>query len=131
MADTKDYLGIIFPIAIATVGLSLMALVSAEAAGTMHDANVNRIISCGFGLAVALGVTLAILHGVIVFGLAYIPLFMCLSLSSSHLHFVFQVLGRGNTYVFGSRCGNEGRAALAKGPVRDRDALPFATLHCP
>ncbi|CAN0464065.1 unnamed protein product, partial [Scytosiphon promiscuus] len=41
--DTKDYLGIIFPIAIAAVGLSLMSLVSAKTAGTMHDASVNRL----------------------------------------------------------------------------------------
>ena len=32
-SDTKDYLGIIFPIAISAVGTSLMALVSAKAAG--------------------------------------------------------------------------------------------------
>lgn len=33
---SKDYLGIIFPIAISAVGTSLMALVSAKAAGTTH-----------------------------------------------------------------------------------------------
>lgn len=32
-SDTKDYLGIIFPIALAAVGNSLMALVSAKTAG--------------------------------------------------------------------------------------------------
>lgn len=44
---TKDYLGIIFPIAISAVGTSLMALVSAKAAGTAH-----RIRLCPVSLAI-------------------------------------------------------------------------------
>lgn len=47
--STKDYLGIIFPIAISAVGTSLMALVSAKAAGTAH-----RIRLCAISLAVVL-----------------------------------------------------------------------------
>lgn len=39
--DTKDYLGIVFPIAISAVGTSLMALVSAKAAGRKSMANPN------------------------------------------------------------------------------------------
>lgn len=83
LGDTKDYLGIIFPIAIAAVGLSLMALVSAEAAGTTNDANVKHIILSSGGWAVrVLGVSLAV---AVEFekdrtlkknGLACIPLFM-------------------------------------------------------
>lgn len=46
--DTKDYLGVIFPIAISAVGTSLMALVSAKAAG---DNMIVLSSLCLFALA--------------------------------------------------------------------------------
>ncbi|CAN0017419.1 unnamed protein product [Ascophyllum nodosum] len=43
-ADTKDYLGIIFPIAISAVGTSLMALVSAKNAGDAYPVAESMIM---------------------------------------------------------------------------------------
>ena len=40
---TKDYLGIIFPIAISAVGTSLMALVSAKAAGITRRIRLRAV----------------------------------------------------------------------------------------
>ncbi|CAM9279105.1 unnamed protein product [Ectocarpus sp. 8 AP-2014] len=41
--DTKDYLGIVFPIAISAVGTSLMALVSAKAAGDAYPVTESMV----------------------------------------------------------------------------------------
>ena len=41
-SDTKDYMGVIVPIAISSVGNSLMALVSAKTAGIVRYRYVNR-----------------------------------------------------------------------------------------
>lgn len=46
--DTKDYLGIIFPIAISAVGTSLMALVSAQTAGKARRHTATLLIIVGF-----------------------------------------------------------------------------------
>ncbi|CAN0344518.1 unnamed protein product, partial [Ascophyllum nodosum] len=42
--DTKDYMGIIFPIAISAVGNSLMSLVSAKAAGDAYPVTESMIV---------------------------------------------------------------------------------------